>query len=126
MNDDEILVGDVEGFFKELRADKKYEAVNVVLYDWKLKRENRIVSCPRFFRFEKGMHYGYSHVDLLNKDGGGFREWVRRETKKVMFGHLRELKIPHMRSRIVKYNEYVDTHIRGSPETLQKLLVEAQ
>jgi len=122
LNEDEIPIGDIKKAFNIIRNLKEETTVQVPFSEVSFDhvRETWIF---RFFKWQKGIHYGYTHADLMNGKGVNFRVWNLARVSDMQIVHLKEFRVPHMRDRTSKlFNQFTDVHVRGSKKTLEKFL----
>lgn len=125
LNEDEIPIGDIEGTFNGIRADNENDMIRVPFYEIcnPTLDKNSGTFILRFFKWKRGMSYGYTHCDLQSGDGINFRKWKTGTINKMQIVHLKNFRLPHMRDRTDKFfNNFTDTHLLGTRKTLEKFI----
>lgn len=123
LNEDEIPIGNIEKTFNMIRNLKEETMVRVPFSELYPDRVHE-TWISRFFKWQKGIHYGYTHADLATGEGINFRQFKIAKISDMQIVHLKEFRVPHMRDRTNRFfNTFTDVHVRGSKKTLRKFLV---
>jgi len=123
LNDDEVPSGRIRrAFVKILEMPQEITRIEVPFEE--LLREPK-TWISRFFKWRRGIHYGYTHCDLRTETGENFRDWACSRVDEMRIIHYKYKRDPHMLGRTDRntVGRFTDVHLRGSEEALRKIIL---